>query len=419
MIDLHVVVVPALESRASAVPLTFLDGGPGLGATAWTSEYFASLSPLRAHRDIVLVDQRGTGASYPLHAPELESRSRLEPMYPLDVVESARDELQRFADLTCYSTSIAARDLDEVRSALGAERLDLIGLSYGTQVVQVYLRKYPERVRCAILIGTAPLDAKIPLHHARVAQDVLERLFDDCESDPDCAAAFPDLSRDWRELLARLDAGPLEVDYVEASSGKTSHITLTRGPFADALRSLMYATSGQRQLPFLIHRAAQDDFAPLLDILLAGGEGLSITEGAYLSIICSEDTRWIAPNEIEPETQDTFLGDYRIVEQLRATSAWPLAEIPPDFLDPVVSDVPALFLAGGMDPVTPARWAESVAQGFPNGKVIVIPAMGHVPWGLSHMECLVNLMADFLDRGSARDLDIACVASMLPEPFRR
>jgi pimeloyl-ACP methyl ester carboxylesterase len=418
-IDLHVVVVPALEPRAASVPLTFLDGGPGIGATSWTIDFFDSLSALRAHRDVVLVDQRGTGGSHPLHAPGLESRSRLDTMYPLDIVEAERDRLQRDSDLRCYTTSAAVRDLDEVRSALGIERLDLMALSYGTQVAQVYLRNYPGRVRCAILIGTAPLDAKIPLHHARAAQDVLEKLFEECESDPDCAAAFPSLEREWSELLARLDAGPLEVVHTSAGSGDTSRVTLTRGPFADAVRSLMYVASDQRQLPFLIHRAAQDDFAPLLDLLLPGGGESWIAEGTYLSITCAEQTRFIEPGEIEPATRGTFLGDYRIAEQLRATSAWPLAEVPASFREPVSSRVPALLITGGMDPVTPVRWAESVAEGFPNGRVIVVPAMGHNPWGVSRMDCLVDLMAEFLDRGSARDLDTACLASILPDPFRR
>ena len=167
-IDLNVVVLPALDSTSKEEPLFHLEGGPGVAATGAADFYAKEGKEYRRHRDVVLVDQRGTGKSNPLTAA---ARTRspqdyLTEMYPVEYVKNLRQALEQRADLTQYTTSIAMDDLDDVRAWLGYDRINLFGLSYGTRAVLVYMRQHPDRVRSAILMGVAPTYLKMPLYHA-------------------------------------------------------------------------------------------------------------------------------------------------------------------------------------------------------------------------------------------------------------
>jgi pimeloyl-ACP methyl ester carboxylesterase len=414
-ISLHIVIVPALEKGTKEPPLFDIAGGPGVAATTGAAEYAGVLRVHRERRDVVLVDQRGTGQSNPLRCPELEAVSRLDPMYDPAAVKRCRDELAKTADLLHYGTADAVRDLEDVRYALAYDQIDLMGLSYGTQVVQRYMREYPDNVRAAVMLGAVPLDEKIPLHHARNAEEVLQRILDDCDADPDCGRAFPSLRREWTEVLARLDADPVRTEYVDSTGA--SAVVIRRGPFCEALRSFMYGTSLQRRIPYLIHEAALDNFKPFLDLAMPGGGGF-IAEGMYLCVTCPEGTGRIAPGEIERTTARTFLGSYRADQQAGACAEWGLAPLPDEDLAPVSSVVPTLFVAGGMDAVTPVAWAQEISSRLTNSLVIVIDHLGHFPEGLEHMECYDAIIADFFAKGSVVGLDTACLDTMTPPGFQ-
>lgn len=153
-IALNVVVLPSL-SKEKKEPLFELAGGPGIAATSSAALYASELRAYRQHRDVVLVDQRGTGKSNGLHCRDDESR-RTGEMYPRGYVERCRDELQRNADLAAYTTDAAADDLDAVRAALGYDRIHLLGLSYGTRLALVYARRHPDGVASLVLAGATP-----------------------------------------------------------------------------------------------------------------------------------------------------------------------------------------------------------------------------------------------------------------------
>jgi pimeloyl-ACP methyl ester carboxylesterase len=207
-IALNVVVVPAIEPSGLS-PLFDLAGGPGAAATNGAAYFLTEGSAVRARRDVVLVDQRGTGASAPLRCPELENASPLLRMYPPEKVRACRDELSRNHDLSQYTTAASVRDMEAVREAIGAKTIDLFGMSYGTKLAQAYVRAHPDRVRTATLMGVAPMDLKTPLSHARNAEAALRRIFNDCAADPACAAAYPSLEADWASIGALFDAGPI------------------------------------------------------------------------------------------------------------------------------------------------------------------------------------------------------------------
>src|SRR6201989_1815885 len=214
-IDLNVVVLPALDGNHTEAPLFHLEGGPGVAATGVAGFYATEGTEYRRHRDVVLVDQRGTGESNLLAFPARmrSPQEYLSEMYPVEYVKSLREALEKRADLTQYTTSIAMDDLDDVRAWLGYERINLFGLSYGTRAVLVYLRQHPDRVRSAILMGVAPTYLKMPLHHARAAKRGMDLLLAECTAEPACHSAFPNIEREWEAVLERLGREPARVKY--------------------------------------------------------------------------------------------------------------------------------------------------------------------------------------------------------------
>jgi pimeloyl-ACP methyl ester carboxylesterase len=412
-ISLHIVVVPALTDGIPDPPLFEIAGGPGLAASGAAGFYAADSTGYRATRDVVLIDQRGTGKSNPLRCPELDSASKLGEMYDPAAVRRCRDELAKTADLTQYGTMAAVHDLEAVRMAYGAEKIDLIALSYGTVVVQTYMREYPQNVRCAVLVGTVPVDEKLPLHHARASEEVLQRLFDDCDRDPECGSAFPSLRTEWKSLL---DSFPVKAVYTDSLD--TRLVTIERGPFCEALRSLLVTTAKQRRVPFVIHRAARGDFYPFFEAIRPySPNDSSLAQGMYLCVACPEGTQRIADDEIDSETAGTFLGRYRVDQQIGACNEWPTVALSDEVLTPVTASVPTLLIAGGMDYVTPIVWAQQVSSRLSDSRVVVVDHLGHFPDGLANMKCLDSLILSFLQAGTTVGIDDSCVGAMAPPPF--
>lgn len=420
-IDLNVVIVPALEQPAKEDPLFEFEGGPGVAATGAADFYATAGREMRRRRDVVLVDQRGTGASNPLHCRhDNVPQYFVGEMYPVDYVRNCRKELESKADLTQYTTPVAMDDLDDVRAWLGYERVNLIGTSYGTRAALVYIRQHPDRVRSAVLIGIAPTYLMMPLHHARGGQRAINLLLDECAVDPVCGAAFPRIRRELKELLAELARRPARVAYALPETGTQVSVVIRGDVFAEKLRARMYVPETARRLPFVIHRAAKGDFTPFLKMVIPARRDRPdlIADGMYLSVTCSEDTVLINPAVAERMNRQTIFGDYRVSQQRRACRMWPRAELPAGYDQPIKSDVPVLIISGYMDPVTPPEWGEDVARHLPNSRHVVIRHLAHNFDGLSNIECLDNLILEFYAKGDAKALNTTCVSQMLPPPFQ-
>jgi pimeloyl-ACP methyl ester carboxylesterase len=416
-IGLRIVVIPAQEAVPGAAPLFHLEGGPGVAATVMAPLYAVELAEYRRRRDVVLVDRRGTGGSNGLQCPSDERRAQLEQMYPPKEVADCRRALEGRADLTQYTTDAAADDLDEVRAALGYDRIDLFGLSYGTRLALVYMRRHPEYVRSVVLMGPAPTDLAMPLHHAPDAQRALELMFSDCAADAGCSRAFPRLRQEMAEVLDRLDKSPAAVTLDDPRTGRAVTYQLTRGAFAEQVRSRLYAPASRAAVPLAIHAASGGDFGPFLAPLRSGGGGPAIAEGLYLSVTCAEDVPFIDPAEAERLAAGTALGMYRVREQRAACAQWPRGRVSPDFRRPVESKAPTLIVSGERDPVTPPRLGEEVARYLANGRHVVVPQGAHVPIGIEPLACLDGIMVRFFENPWAKDLDTACVKDMRAQPF--
>ena len=399
-IELNIVILPALQKGRAPDPLFLLHGGPGAAATTLAPGY--SRLPFREQRDIVMVDQRGTGASNPLQCdfygdpPDLQRLVTSE--FPVAQVRACRERLSKIADLRQYTTAVAMDDVDEVRQWLGYGKINLWGGSYGSLAAQVYLRRHEASVRAIVLQGVAPADELVPLHHAAAGQRAIDLLMERSRS------AYPHLRDDFAAMFDRVRGG-VTVE-VRDRQGRSTRVRPGVGALAEGIRHRLYNDTGTA-LAGMIHRAAQGDLAPIVqaavDAELDLNAGLAM--GLLLSVSCSEHVGFITPATAARETAGTFLGDLRIKEQQAACAEWVQAEIPPDSHTLVKSNVPVLLLSGNLDPVTPPSFADRVAKQLPNSLNIVFPNASH--GGMA--ACGRSLMADFLDRGTVKGLDTSCI----------
>ena len=419
-IPLQVVVLPATGAQRLPDPFVFFAGGPGDASIPSGIEVARLLPALRRTRDVLLVDLRGTGRSGGLFCPELQgwqgAQGFLDDFLPADKVRACRDRLKREVDLSWYTTDAAIDDVEEVRTALGYGPLNLMGVSHGTRAVLTYLRRHPGSVRTATLEGVVPPDERYPLGLARSTQTALDGLVAECEADPACRSAFPQLRQEVAAVLLRAAAEPVRVELTDPSPP----VALTLGPrgVAQTLRYRLYTPGEASLLPLEVHQAAQGDWKPLAEAArrYAQRKG-SLADGFYQSVTCAEDLAFLREDEIAPAVAGTFLGDFRVRAQKAACEGWPIRELDPGFHAPVVSDVPSLLISGERDPATPAAGAARVARTLKRSRHLVIADGGHGPEGMRNSDCLYDMIAAFVEAGTAEGLDTSCIARLRRPEF--
>lgn len=407
-IVLNVAVVPAVWRASQPDPLFVLAGGPGQAAVEIYPALARSFSSVHQARDIVLVDQRGTGRSHPLTC-DLPEDEDVEREAVIAALRACPDTLD--ADLRFYTTEIAMRDLEAVREALGYERVNLYGASYGTRAALTYLRLFPERVRSVVLDAVVSSDYRLFLNTARDADRALDLLFARCEADAACNEAFPDAREGFAALLAQLEAEPLATTIPDPVSAEPITVTLDRADLLDLTFPLLYTPEIAALLPLDFQQVGDGNPAPLLAQVDAMDASLYL--GMFYAVACTEDAPFIDAVEAAALAEGALFGDR--TEMLRdVCTAWPRGALSADWDAPVVSDAPVLLLSGEADPVTPPHYAARVAETLPNSLHIVGPGMGH---GLMGRGCINTLVADFIAAASVSDLDAACVQQIAPPPF--
>lgn len=423
-ITLRVAIVPALEPENRLPdPIVQIDGGPGLPVIESGGPFDPEVAELRARRDILLVDFRGTGGSSPLPCTELGGNAGIEKFLnkylPVKEVRACRKRLEKTADLSLYNARTAVDDLAEVATDLGYTQLNLIAYSYGTRVAQIFLRRHPGLVRTATLFGVLPTDARVPLPLARDTENALDDVLALCAADPGCRAAFPNPKRDLRTILRRAEREPVEVEY-DAGEEEPVRLVLTRDAIAQMVRYALYSAPGQSYVPLALHlAAAEGDFSLLLDFgYFIGQFFVEGYEGLYLSVTCAEDVPFIREEEIPDAVRKTFSGDFRIRRQIAACREWPDMRLGSRFLRPVVSDVPVLAFSGSLDPTTPPENGEKVVETLSRGRHLIMPGAGHgAPAGMQGAGCVHDLVTEFVEAGAAEGLDAACLEDMRRPPF--
>lgn len=396
-----VAVVPASGERALADPIVPLMGGPGedaISAAAFYADQFAEL--LRA-RDLLLVDQRGTGRSNALRCT-LHSASHpaasLRDLFPAAAVEDCLRRLRTRADLTQYSFAHFANDLEQVRRALDYGPMNLFAGSYGTRAAQVYLRAHPDSVRTAYLGSVVPIDMVIPATMAKAAQEQFEGVFAACSADTACATAFPGLREEFRQVLAQLDSQDIHATV----AGQTKAVPLVRGRVVEWLRARLYRPLTAAEIPWLIHQAYQGEWNPIAEGILSQASDMdsALSLGLFFSITCAEDIAFIREEEATVAARDTFLGDYRLRQQQVACRHWPRAQLAEDYRKPVRSEVPTMFVSGDMDAASPLWFTERVASGFRNRVEVVARGQGHTEWN----DCVARLYRELVREGATEGL---------------
>ncbi len=416
-ISLHIAMAPAVDRTASPDPLFFLAGGPGQAASETWPIMRAVLEKVRRHRDIVLVDQRGTGQSNPLKCAMQETEADpLQTSVDLDLIRRlTRACLEQLdGDPRLYTTTIAMGDIDRVRAAMGYERINLLGISYGTRAAQVYARIFPDRVRTVVLDSVVPMELALGEEHGPMLDRAVRQVFADCADDAVCKDLFPIGMEDLRAAFADLRAHPRAIQFTHPATGKVEELTVTADVLAFAIRFLSYATQTQAVLPLLVHEAASLNKLDRLmtqATLIGGSLTEQISRGMELSVTCSEDFPFFDPRQTGA---DTLLGPTFLEVIQVSCEIWPRGEVPADFHQPVSIAAPVLLLAGARDPVTPPEYTTATAGHFPDSRVLIAKGQGH---SVSTHPCLRDVMSAFIETGTLKDLDTACVRGIEPAPF--
>jgi pimeloyl-ACP methyl ester carboxylesterase len=367
------------------------------------------LNNIHESRDIVLVDQRGTGKSNPLRCLDQDEEEILSDAQAIERLQTCPARLD--ADPRFYTTEIAMQDLDEVRAALGYESINLYGASYGTRAALTYLRMFPTRVRSLTLDAVVDPSFVMFMDAARDGQKSLDFFFARCAADAACQSTFPNLSTEFDELLKRLETSPQQVTIPHPITNQPLTLTVTRSMLTSMIFNSLYSPDLVATLPLAIHSAYAGNYAPLISQAYMLDAGLY--DGMFYAVTCSEDAPLISAPDAEKLSQGSVFGN-RTLDFAAVCARWPKGSVSAAFRDPVSSNVPTLILSGEADPITPPWHADKVAAGFSNKLQLLFKGMGH---GNLSSRCTTNLFKDFLDNASTTGLDTTCVTGIQPPPF--
>jgi Predicted hydrolases or acyltransferases (alpha/beta hydrolase superfamily) len=418
-IKLKLAVLRSSAQVASKDMLVFLVGGPGQAATDSASQIAVMLQPLLAHRDVLLLDQRGTGGSNGLTCKESadtvgpDDDSTFDAAKMRNAAAECLKQLSDRADPRYYTTTIATQDLEDVRKAIGSPQFDLLGVSYGTRMAQQYLMRYPAAVRSVVLDSVVPNSLALGEDFARNLDDALKAQFARCTAEPACKKQFGDPDQTLYQLRDALRANPHEVSFRDPQSYRTVKRVLNENSLASVVRMFAYTPATAALLPLSIDAAAHGDVGPLLGQakILSADLAELMGSGMQYSVICSEDADLLTPR---PQDADTILGTHMIDALGAVCSVWPKGTRPADFHQPLKTDKPVLLLAGQYDPVTPPRYADEVAKGLPNARVLVFKGQAH---SVMAVGCAPQLVQHFIEKPDPKTLDASCLDRLRLTPI--
>ncbi|MFL6576123.1 MAG: alpha/beta hydrolase [Povalibacter sp.] len=417
-IRLRITVLPSLRAQPETDALMILAGGPGQGAHDFYASVAAAFGGMRRERDIVLLDQRGTGQSNRMDCA-FDDSTEIETADPKVLQSRAQECLKSLpGDPRFYTTSIAVRDLEAARIALGYKQWDLYAVSYGTRVAQHYLHRYPQNVRAMILDGVVPVDLALGPDIAPRAQQALDALFQRCAGDQRCEKTFPRLKDQFTTLRERLGAEPLHTRVADPLSSQMQDATFGVPQLNAAVRLLSYSDETASLLPLLIHEAQTASRPePLISqyLMIRRLTDEQFAYGMHFAVVCSEDApRW-SEEKISTETlAATYLGSVFMESMQSVCAIWPRGVVDDNFSSPQRATTPTLVLSGGNDPVTPAVYGERVIKFYPHGRHLVIAGQGH---GQLTTGCMPRILSEFVAKASVAVLDTQCLDRVAAAPF--
>ncbi len=417
-IALNLAWVPADDNgQTEPDPVFLLAGGPGQSATESYPQVAPAFRDVLKHRNVILVDQRGTGRSNPLQCQEpddadaesaTDAQDAATPAAARAAAVRCRDALSTHADLRFYTTTDAVRDLESVRVAIGADTVNLVGVSYGTRVAQQYAMRHPRSTRTLVLDSVAPNTLILGNEFAGNLERALDLQFGRCDQTPACAGVLGHPRAQLDALMARLRADPPLVRYRDASTGQMQEQRLQPQAVAGMMRMYAYVPLASALLPLQLNEAAHGRFDGLMALARMLGSTVrgQMAMGMQLSVICSEDAFGF---KADPAAEGTLLGNQFSGFLGAQCAIWPKGTMPADFHQPLAGKVPALVLEGEFDPVTPPRYGEDVVKTLPNARLLVLRGQGHNVIGVG---CMPKLFGQFLQSADAKALDAKCLDAL-------
>lgn len=416
-IELRVAVVPALNLTPEPDPLVPLAGGPGQGAVQFYAAHFDAFEGVRRNRDILLVDQRGTGDSSRMDCPDDDDLvdGRYSTELTVEYTLACLDQLPH--DPRFFTTSVAVKDLEALRVALHYPSLNLYGVSYGTRVAQHFARRYPGSTRTLVLDGVVPPQISLGPEIATESQRAVDRLLLRCAEDTACAERFGDIAQTFATVVATLKKSPAIILVPDPNTGRPEEFSFGDGEFAVAVRLLAYHASSIALLPLLISEAGTGNYAPMAAqfqmSMLALRDMLSM--GMHNAVMCTEDAPFFDKASID---YDGLAASYMGAVQLDALEAicsvWPKGPLDPEFKVPLATSLPVLLLSGDADPITPPRYAEMAAVDLENTLHLIGEHQGH---GQIAIGCTPRIIARFIETADPAALETECLQRSFVMPF--
>ncbi|MEN8618861.1 alpha/beta hydrolase [Shewanella baltica] len=412
-IQVHYVVLPAVKNVNHEEALLAIAGGPGQSAIDNAAGFDAMLSKVRQQRDILLIDQRGTGRSNLLTCDEgAQSPLSFDDDNADTLAETQKCLAKIDADVTQYGSLNAIKDFEAVRQHLGYKKLHIYGISYGTRMAQLYMRLYPAHLATVTLDGIVPMQQSVLEIGASIDRG-FDLLFKDCQETTACHAQFPELKAEFDQVAASLAKAPVMENVYDPVTGEKTMLTMTRGKFYGSIRMALYQANVRALVPHAIHQAAKHNFQPILGLYSLTIDNAGMAMGMHASVVCGEDMHRITP-AMREQAQHSFMGK-TMLEGLEATcEVWKVPAVDDSFSEPISSDIPTLLLSGEIDPATPPSWGELAMEKLTNAKHFVAPYATH---GVAYQSCANNLIADLVRSGSVKDLDGECLKKDVRRSF--
>lgn len=420
MIKVAVAVFKSQSSNPKPDPVVYLEGGPGgspLRSYLKPGYFEIFFQPFLQERDLILVDQRGTGYSQPaLDCPEyyqMQIDLFNQDLPPAEVeikndqaITACRTRLAgQGINLGAYTSAANAADLADLRKLLGYEQWNLYGISYGTRLALTIMRDHPEGLRSVVIDSVYPPQASLVTEVPANIDRALDLMFTTCAADPQCNAAFPNLRQVFFDTVQKLNAAPaaltLTVPTLEnvPNSGQAVPALFDGNSFINLVFQSMYATSIIPSLPQLIYEVKNGEYGSVVQLqnqFLQSWDSLS--QGMYNSVECFEEIPFSTAAELQtamqayPDLGDAFGSPDA---QFKTCQIWSVGSAAAIENQAVTSDIPTLVMAGKFDPITPPAWAQLVAQGLSKSYYVEVPNGGH---GSSLTEsCPQSLVAAFLN----------------------
>ena len=416
-IELRVAVVPALNLTPEPDPIVPIAGGPGQGSVQFYTGYAGAFEKLRRNRDILLVDQRGTGESATMDCEFDDDvvEGQYSPELTIKYTRQCLDELPY--DARFFTTSVAVQDLEAVRQALGYPSLNLYGVSYGTRVAQHFARRYPDSTRTVIIDGVVPPQKSLGPEIATESQKAVDKILARCIADEVCSERFPEVDKTFATVVETLRSEPVDIVVPHPSTGRPEQVAFGINEFAVAIRLLAYNPRAISLIPLMVHEAGEGRYVPLGSQYMMTMIGLTdaLSLGMHNSVMCTEDVPFIVDEEVDyAGLEASYMGPLQL-DALRAIcSVWPAGPIDEHFKSPLATDLPVLLLSGDADPITPPGYADLAMVDLTNAVHLIGEDQGH---GQINVGCMPRIVSDFVDTADPLSLDTECMKRSFVMPF--